>query len=140
MKLEIKDRTYYLGMIISIAVGIISTYAQSKDPQTGLFLFLALAGAIFLYFLVSWPINFIKKKIKNVDDNSEEIGLVRKDLNSINEKLNFKESINMLDKKIYVIEEVLKMKNKRGQIDPRIILIIIIIVLFFLYLKSKGWI
>ena len=127
-------------MIISIAVGIISTYAQSKDPQTGLFLFLALAGAIFLYFLVSWPINFIKKKIKNVDDNSEEIGLVRKDLNSINEKLNFKESINMLDKKIYVIEEVLKMKNKRGQIDPRIILIIIIIVLFFLYLKSKGWI
>ena len=62
MKVEIKDRTYYFGLVISIAIGIISTYAQSKDPQTGLFLFLALAGAIF-HIELRQDLNFFDDKV-----------------------------------------------------------------------------
>ena len=134
-----KDFVSYIGIIVSILIGLISLYGQSKDPQASLLLFLSLIGAIFLFFLVSWPVDYLKKKFRSIDTNIIEINKIKKDLNIIKDKLNFKKDVSDLNAKILVIENMLKMKNKRGQIDPRWILIIIILILFYLYIKSKGF-
>lgn len=132
------DLVSYVGIIVSILIGLITLYGQSKDPQTSLLLFLSLIVAIFLFFLISWPIDYFNKKFKSIDKNIIEIQEIKKDLNIIKDKLNFKKEVYDLNTRILVIENMLKMKNKRGQIDPRWILIIIIIILFYLYMKSKG--
>lgn len=132
------DFVSYVGIIVSILIGLITLYGQSKDPQTSLLLFLSLIGTIFLFFLISWPIDYFNKKFKSIDKNIIEIQEIKKDLNIIKDKLNFKKEVYDLNTRILVIENMLKMKNKRGQIDPRWILIIIIIILFYLYIKSKG--
>ncbi len=133
------DLVSYVGIIVSILIGLITLYGQSKDPQTSLLLFLSLIGAIFLFFLISWPIDYFKKKFKSIDKNVLDIKEIKKDLNIIKDKLNFKKDMSDLNTKILVIENMLKIRNKRGQIDPRWILIVIIIFLFYLYIKSKGF-
>ncbi len=129
----------YLGIIVSIIVGITSLYAQSKTPQTGLTLFFALLVAIFLYFFISWLIESSLKKTRNINKNTQIINDVRKDLNIVKDKLNFKSDVAKLDTRISILEQFSKMnKNKRGQIDLRVIVLIIIFILFFLFLKDKG--
>jgi len=128
----------YVGIVVSILAGIISFYAQSKDPQTGLLLFLSLIGTIFIFFLISWPVEYFRKKIRIIELNNRSINNIGKDLNILKDKLNFKEDVAKLDTRISVIEQIFRMKNKRGQIDPRWIVIIIILILLFLYLRSKG--
>jgi hypothetical protein len=138
---DIKRSNYvsYIGIIVSILAGIISVYVQNKEPQTGLFLFLALIGAIIFYFLISWPVEYFRKKMKMIDLNSKKIEDMGKDLNIVQDKLNFKSDVSKLDTRISVLEQLLKMKNnKKGQIDPRWVVIIIILILLYLYLRSKG--
>ncbi len=132
------DKVSIVGILVSVFAGFISLYSQSKDPQTGLLLFLLLLGAIFLFFLASRPIDFLKKRFNNIDKNSKNIELIKKDLNIIKDKLNFRRDMTDLNTRISVIENLFKMKNKKGQIDPRWILILIILFLFYLYMKSKG--
>ncbi|HLC37561.1 MAG TPA: hypothetical protein VJJ53_02165 [Candidatus Nanoarchaeia archaeon] len=140
MKKENKtDFVSYVGIIVSIVIGLVSLYGQSKNPQTSLFLFLSLIGTIFLFFLISWPIDYFNKKFKHIDKNIIDVQEIKKDLNIIKDKLKFKEEVFDLSNRISIIENTLKMKNKRGQIDPRWILIIFIIILFYLYIKSKGF-
>ena len=38
--------------------------------------------------------------------------------------------------RVKVLEELMKRNNKKGQIDPRIIFIIIMLILLYLFLKS----
>lgn len=140
-----RDYLSYFGIVISVIAGLIGFYAQSKDPETGLFLFIALIGAIFLYFLISWPIQFINRKFKLIKTNKNDILDIKKDLNSIKEKLDIYRSISKIEAKVSLLQEnSLKMgnrlRNKKGQIDPRLVLIVIIIIFLYLFLKSKGYI
>ena len=128
----------FVGIIVSVLAGFITVYAQSKDPQTGIILFLSLIGAIFIFFLISWPIDYFRKKMKMIEKNANKISTIEKDLNIVKDKLNFMSNMAKLDKRISIIENTLKTKNKRGQIDPRWVLIIIILILLYLYLRSKG--
>ena len=43
-----------------------------------------------------------------------------------------------MDVRVKVLEKLIESKNKRGQIDPRIIWIIIMLILLYLFLKSIG--
>ncbi|MBS3140629.1 hypothetical protein J4405_00620 [Candidatus Woesearchaeota archaeon] len=133
-----RDMLSYTGIIISLFAGLISTYGQFKYPQTSFFLFLALMGTIVFYFVISWPMGYFKEKFKIIDNTNKEIETIKKDLNIIKDKLNFKSDVAKLDTRISVIEELIKMKNRKGQIDPRWIVLILIIILFLLYLRSKG--
>ncbi len=82
-------------------------------------------GTAIFYFYSRW-----KMLINNVKENKNEIDIIKKDINT--EKLN-----NDMNVRLKVIEHLLK--NKRGQIiDPRIIFVIIILILLYLFLKSIG--
>ena len=73
----------------------------------------------------------------NIKSNSDDLKDIKKDLN-------FKELFNKMDKRLSTIEglfEKINFKiNKKGQmsIDPRIVLWIIMLILFYMFLKSLG--
>ncbi len=135
MKIKNKEIWSHIGIIISVLAGLIGIYAQFKDPKTGLILFIALLVGIFGFFLISLPISYFKRKFKLIEDNLKEIENIKKDLNNVKDKLHYNKEIAKLGARISFVE---KMRNKKGLIDPRIILIIIIIVLLLLLLRSKG--
>ena len=60
-----------ISLILAILIPLVSFYYQFKNPQTGLILFIMILVFIFLYFLLSYPINVIIKKFKQIDKNTE---------------------------------------------------------------------
>ena len=72
---------------------------------------------------------------KDIKDTKRELEDVKKDLN-------FKEMYNKMEVRLSVLEKLLEklLKGKKGQIDPRIIIWIILLILLFLFLKSIGFI
>ena len=137
MKDEITNK---LAILISIAIAIISSYGQTKDQETGVILFLGLLIMIIIYFLISYPLHFLKEKLNQTDENTRTIKKVKEDLNSLKEQINYNKQLENLKIKCAVMENMM-LKNKRGIIiDPRWVVIIIMLILFFLYMRAKGWI
>lgn len=63
----------------------------------------------------------------------------KRDINEIKKSLNYHNLFNEMDVRLRVIEKLFEMKNKKGQfIDPRIIWIIVLLILLYLFLKSIG--
>ncbi len=134
-----KGITNIIGIFVSVIAGVISLYTQSQDPQTGLILYLALVGAIIIYFIISYVVDIIKEKVEQLNKNTESSEILRKDLNTLKEKLDLKNELDNLKIRMLNLEGLFKIKGKKGAIDPRMIIIIVIIILLYLYLKSKGF-
>ena len=60
----------------------------------------------------------------------------KKEITDIKKSLNYKELFDNMNVRVKVLEELIKRYNKKGQIDPRIIYIIIMLILLYLFLKS----
>jgi|TARA_Y100000310_G_scaffold345846_1_gene471136 flagellar motor component MotA len=132
------DLTSIVGIILTLVVGIISVIAQYQTPQTNILIFLALIGAIVFYFIISYPLSIVKSKLKSINNNSRSIKRISKDLNIIKDRLEFKREVDELKIRINSLENLIKMKGKKGNIDPRWIIIVVILILFVLFLRSKG--
>jgi len=129
----------FIAILVGVLVVLISSYVQLRSPQTGLLLFLSLIGAIFLYFLTSWTIVYFRVRTRKIEHNRRSIEELRKDLNNVKERLDIREEMYNLSSRVSTIEQLHKMmRNKKGQIDPRWVLIVIIIILFILFLRVKG--
>ena len=64
-----------------------------------------------------------------------QINLIEKDLNKLKETININKDISELKSQIFLLKEMIT-KNKKGQIDPRWIIIIILIILTILFLMQ----
>src|SRR3989344_2977303 len=119
--------------IIPIIIAIVTIIFQIFPPKNqqeqsaSLILFFAV-----LLFILDWIIRKVKFYISQINDNSLDIKKVK-------EEMYLEKRFAEIEKDIAVIQSLLK--NKKGNInfDPRIILIIILLVLFYLYLKSLGY-
>jgi len=127
------------GISISLIALGIAVYEQFRDPQTGIFLFFGILIFVVLYFIISYPIAKLKQKFNQIDKHNYLIFEIKKDLNKIKDNLDMIMNYAKLEARLSFLEN--KMKNKKGQfiIDPRWILIGIIILLLILYLRSKGY-
>jgi Mn2+/Fe2+ NRAMP family transporter len=130
----------FVGIIISVLIGLITLYTQSQDPKTGIIFFLALLGVIILYFSITYVVETIKSKVSQMDHNSELIVNIRKNLNTLEDKLNYNKALERLNIRLSTMENLFKMKNKRGTIDPRWVILIVMIILFYFFLKAHGYI
>jgi len=70
-----------------------------------------------------------KNLIGNINQNNKEITDIKK-------SLKFKDLYNNMDVRMKVLEKLSENRNKKAQIDPRIIGIIILLILLYLFLKS----
>lgn len=57
-------------------------------------------------------------------------------LNRIEQRIDYMQEIHRLDKRVSLLEEG---KAKKGQVDPKIIMLIVLLFLLYLYLRSIGF-
>ena len=108
-----KNKKEIFGILVTIIVGLVTIYYQSKDPQTGVIMFLALLGAIVLYYVILYYVSLIKKKVNQLNKNSKSIEVIRKDLNIIKDKLNFRRDVENLNIRISTLENLFKKRGKK---------------------------
>lgn len=126
--------------IISLFVAIASILIPSiffviSAPETIKLQSIIIFGIIVVVVIVA-SISYIlyqgyRKMFKDIQDNKKEIFEMKK-------SLNFKSLFDSMDVRLRVIEKLLDKKNKRAQIDPRIIWILLLLLLLYLFLKSVG--
>jgi len=95
--------------IISLIIGIMSLgfagYLQFKDPQTGLIFFLGILIFIALYFIVSYLITKLMRKLNQITNSVLLIDEFKKDLNKVNDKLDHLRDTARLDARLSLIEK-----------------------------------
>ncbi|MDO8508802.1 MAG: hypothetical protein Q7S27_03910 [Nanoarchaeota archaeon] len=92
-------------------------------------------GIIAIASIISSVIYFFYQSYRNISLGLENN---KKEMLEIKRSLNYKELFNNMDVRIKVLEKLLDRKSKKGQIDPRIIWIIVMLILLYLFLKSMG--
>lgn len=127
-----------INSLVLVIAALIPIYflfktTPSQITSTAVVIFGIIIGVIILIVIFS----FIYQRYKNMSN-----GIInnKNELNEIKKDLNFKELFNQLDVRVRVLEQLLKMNNKKrgkeGQIDPRIIGWIILIILVILFLRQ----
>ncbi len=97
----------------------------------GIIIGLGVFSMIFTSIYSNWA-----KTRKDINTNSENISLLTKEIKEIKKSILVKERFDTMDVRLKVLEKLLK--NKKGQIDPRIIILIIMIILLIIYLRLIG--
>lgn len=118
-----------LSLIIPLVSFLLSAPNEIKVQSLIIFGIMVMAIIIFSF------IYFIYRGYRNI---SYDLKDNRKEIDEIKRSLNYKELFSTMDVRLRVLEKLLEEKNRRGQIDPRIIWIIIMLILLYLFLKSIG--
>lgn len=135
--MEKKSRLDFIT-VVALLVGLVTIFFQIFPPKTPIdqvrsaIYFLAILGYIgFLYF-VMWATDRIKLYIDQISKN-------KKDIQELKERMETEKHFNEVEKRLSVLEALLKNKKGRGlSIDPKWIFLIILLILFYLYLRSLG--
>ena len=122
-------------IIIPILSVLIGVYFQRLNTEQSTFYFLALLFAVAAFFIVSYPINVFKNRMEQVDKNTKDLRQLRENLNDMKNELVLTKKMENIDARLSVIE---KHDNRKGQVDPRWVLIIIILIILYMYLRSIG--
>ena len=91
------DITSIIGLIVTLSAAFVGLYGQYKDPETGLIIFISILIFILLFYLVSWPVNYLKIKLSQVDSNRKVITNISKDLNNLKNKLDINRRLTKLE-------------------------------------------
>ncbi len=94
--------------------------------------FLAILGYIGILYFVMWATDRIKSYVDQISKN-------KKDIQELKERIETEKHFNEVEKRLSVLEVLLKNKKGRGfSIDPKWIFLFILLILFYLYLRSLG--
>lgn len=124
--------------IITLLIGLATIFFQIFPPKTpidqvkSVIYFLAILGYVGILYFINWVTNRVKLYIEQINKNKEEI-------QDIKEKMSTEKHFNEIEKRLSLLEALLK--NKKGQwfrIDPKWIFLVILLILFYLYLRSLG--
>ncbi len=83
------------------------------------------------HFIASFLITYFKRQAANLDTLEERV-------KKLEEHINYMEKVAALDKRLALIEVVQGNKTKKGVVDPRIVILVILIFLLYLYLRNTG--
>lgn len=136
--IEARDLVSIILSIIALIITIFFFFVSSPDkitPQTyiifGTIIILIFVGGFITYVTSKW-----KRMINIVENNRREVEDIKK-------AFDFNRLYQDTDTRLRVVESMIKMlfekKGKRGQIDPRIIFWILLIILLVLFLRSIGF-
>jgi len=102
-----------------------------KDQVNSIIYFIAIIGYISLLYGTVWISKKVRSYIDEINNNKQEI-------QDIKDKMNTEKKFNEIDKRLSILEFF--NKNRKGQIpiNPKWFFLIILLVLFYLYLRSLG--
>ena len=98
------------------------------DTATSIILLGIILVFVVLGFIASFLITYFKRQATNMDAIHERV-------KKLEEHINYMEKIAALDKRLAVIEET---RNRKGVIDPRIVILVILLFLLYLYFRNIG--
>lgn len=122
-----------VAVIIGVAIGIFTIILQIFPPKTpadkvnSILYFLAIIGYIFIFYIIDWFTKKARGYTEQINKNKEDI-----------EKIQF----HLIDKRLAILENKggnTRRVGKKGYIDPKWIAVGILLLLFYLYLKSLGY-
>ena len=124
--------------IITLLVGLATIFFQIFPPKTPIdqvksaIYFLAILGYIGILYFVMWIMDRIKSYTDQINKNKQ-------DIQNIKEEMKIEKHFNEIEKRLSILEALRKNKKGRGLgVDPKWIFIIILLILFYLYLRSLG--
>ncbi len=121
-----KDYLGRISTIFAVFTVIITLYFQSeKETSLESILFFGIIIVVILFYFIYI---YTKDKLNEIDKNTEKIV-------KLEDKVNYMKQIYELDKRVSLLE---KQKKRKAHIDPRVVFIIILAILLYLYLKSLG--
>jgi len=127
--MEVKDTVSLVLSILALVIPLIIFIVSSPEMITSSLIIAFSAIGIFL-LVFSFLIYFISK-FKEVGDNLRKNN---QDIQEIKKSLKYKDLFKDMDVRLKVLETL----GKKGQIDPRIIYWILILILLYLFLKVAG--
>ncbi|MBS3151198.1 hypothetical protein J4443_02345 [Candidatus Woesearchaeota archaeon] len=127
--------TNSIGIFVSLIGVIVGSFFGEKST-IGILILIGIFLLVIIFFLISWRVDVSSQRDKKVIENSRDIKMLQKDLNSFKDTINIIRDISDLKSRMSNLE---KMKlNKKGIIDPRIVVIVLIIILIYLFLREQG--
>lgn len=108
-----------------------STYRPSKKCDIFFSNFRLILGYIGLLYFVMWITDKVKSYIDQINKNTKEI-------QNIKEEMSIHKHFTEIEKRISLLEMLRKNKKGRLAIDPKWIFLAILLILFYLYLRSIG--
>lgn len=123
--------------IVTLLVGLATIIFQIFPPKTSIdqvrsvIYFLAILGYIGILYFVMWVTDRIKSYVDQINKNKQ-------DIQDIKDKMSIEKHFNDIEKRLSVIEALYKNRKGRFAIDPKWIFLIILLILFYLYLRSLG--
>ncbi|MBI2139379.1 hypothetical protein HYU14_00525 [Candidatus Woesearchaeota archaeon] len=129
-KIGLVEKIMFIITLFAIILQIFPP-KTAKDQQNSLIYFLAILGYVsFLYGSV-WISNKVKFYINQVNKN-------KKDIEDIKDKMDEEKRLYEIEKRISILE-AFRRNRKAFAIDPKWVFMGILIVLFYLYLRSLGF-
>ncbi|MAH06690.1 hypothetical protein CMI38_00385 [Candidatus Pacearchaeota archaeon] len=132
--MEIKDIITIAISVAAILVTVTIFYLQEPENISPIaiilsvtFVSVAIIGMTMISIWSRW--NYLSFRISS---NKNEIA-------EINKSLKIRELYNNMEKRISILEEIIKNKKAQTGIDPRYIYWIVLLVLFLLLLQSLGY-
>lgn len=136
-KMERKKLQLDFVTIITLLVGLATIIFQIFPPKTptdqvrSAIYFLAILGYIGILYFVMWVTDKVKSYIDQINKNTKEI-------QNIKEEMSIHKHFTEIEKRISLLEMLRKNKKGRLAIDPKWIFLAILLILFYLYLRSLG--
>ncbi|MBI3413243.1 MAG: hypothetical protein HY051_04140 [Candidatus Aenigmarchaeota archaeon] len=117
-----------LNKILNVLVFLLPTILSiSQILNIGTSQSLIILGVIILLVVIYFSIDYVKGLSFKVNKTSERI----KDME---ERINYMEKIHDLDKRVAMLEK----RRKKGEIDPKTVILFLLLILLILYLRSIG--
>lgn len=135
-----ETKKYHIDFItiVTLIVGLATIFFQIFPPKTPIdqvrsaIYFLAILGYIGILYFVMWVTDRVKAYIEQINKNTQNI-------QDLKDEMNIQKRFNEIEKRLAIIEALRKNKKGRGfPIDPKWIFLIILLILFYLYLRSLG--
>jgi len=131
--------TLAIGIAVSLLVAIITLLFGTGDSVIGVIILLGIFGFVVLFFFISWVGSVRASRVKMIEVNFHKIRNFEKDLNNLKERFDIQKDIADLRSRVSFFEKMIgKRVGKKGAIDPRWIILIIILILLYLFLKQQG--
>ena len=111
----------------TLFIGIFPPESVS-DKINAVILFVAILIYTLIFYIVDYYSQRIKHYLGQIRTNTERI-------ESIEKKMKTEKKFNDFEKRISILEVL---NNKKGDIDPRWLMLIGLLVLFYLYLRANG--
>lgn len=123
--------------IIALLVGLATIFFQIFPPKTPIdqvksaIYFLAILGYIGILYFVMWVTDRVKSYLNQINKNSE-------DIKELKEEMSIQKRFTEIEKRLSILEVLRKNRRGRFAIDPKWIFFVILLILFYLYLRSLG--